>query len=133
MRTWLLIMMWLTAADAFAAAEGSWQASGGGASLSFRGTGASSPALNPPGGTAGKVTLVAWRYRLNGPPPAGLEVKLCSGHARCIPLNAASGTTAGLNGLDAGQPMRFVWSVPGGGKLWPVLRVTSNQVIVNYR
>ncbi|MBJ4720037.1 flagellar protein FlhE, partial [Salmonella enterica subsp. enterica serovar Anatum] len=29
--------------------------------------------------------------------------------------------------------LRFVWEVPGGGRLIPALKVRSNQVIVNYR
>lgn len=41
------------------------------------------------------MTLVAWRYELNGPTPAGLRVRLCS-QSRCVELDGQSGTTHGL-------------------------------------
>jgi flagellar protein FlhE len=35
--------------------------------------------------------------------------------------------------VAASEPLRFVWEVPGGGALFPALKVRSNQVIVNYQ
>ena len=128
---WLLALA-LLPLFAQAAGEGSWQASGIGATLGNRGVAASSRALAPSQPVSGLMTLVAWRYKLNGPTPGGLLVKLCS-VSRCVPIEGQSGTTRGLTNVAAGEPLRFVWEVPGGGKLFPPLRVQSNQVIVNYR
>ena len=117
---------------AAAAGEGAWQASGPGITLNYRGQAASSAPLAAASPAEGLVTLVAWRYVLNGPTPAGLRVRLCS-QSRCVALDAQSGTTRELQNIAAGEPLRFVWDVPGGGRLIPALKVQSNQVIVNYR
>ncbi|RKQ38242.1 flagellar protein FlhE [Enterobacter sp. R1(2018)] len=131
MRTLLALL--LLPLFAQAAGEGSWQASGIGVTLGNRGVAASSRALAPSQPvSSGVMTLVAWRYELNGPTPGGLLVRLCS-TTRCVPIEGQSGTTRGLTNVAAGEPLRFVWEVPGGGKLFPPLRVQSNQVIVNYR
>lgn len=113
-------------------AEGAWQSSAMGATLSWRGQAVSSSPLAPSQPVSGLMTLVAWRYELTGPTPAGLQVRLCS-QTRCVPLDGQSGTTQGLSNVAASEPLRFIWEVPGGGKLFPVLRVRTNQVIVNYR
>ncbi len=114
------------------AAEGAWQSSAVGATLSWRGQAVSSPPLAPSQPVDGLMTLVAWRYELAGPTPAGLQVRLCSTN-HCVPIEGQGGTTLGFNNIAASEPLRFIWEVPGGGKLFPVLRVRSNQVIVNYR
>ncbi|MBD4476232.1 flagellar protein FlhE, partial [Xanthomonas citri pv. citri] len=31
------------------------------------------------------------------------------------------------------EPLRFIWEVPGGGRLIPALKVQRNEVLVNYR
>lgn len=115
-----------------AAGEGAWQASGMGITLNYRGESASSAPLVPSQPVSGLMTLVAWRYELNGPTPAGLRVRLCS-QTRCVELDGQSGTTHAFNNVPAVEPMHFVWEVPGGGRLIPALRVQRNQVIVNYR
>ncbi|RPH29946.1 flagellar protein FlhE [Buttiauxella warmboldiae] len=114
-----------------ASAEGAWQASGVGATLSHRGLAASSRPLAPAQPVSGVMTMVAWRYELTGPTPAGLNVRLCS-VTRCVEIEGQSGTTRGLTNVAANEPLRFVWQVPGGGRLFPPLKVRSNQVIVNY-
>ncbi len=114
------------------AAEGAWQSSAVGATLGWRGQAVSSPPLAPSQPVSGLMTLVAWRYELTGPTPAGLQVRLCSAN-HCVPIEGQSGTTQGFANIAASEPLRFIWEVPGGGKLFPVLRVRSNQVIVNYR
>lgn len=58
-----------------AAGEGAWQASGMGITLNHRGQSASSDPLVPSQPVSGLMTLVAWRYELNGPTPAGLRVR----------------------------------------------------------
>ncbi|WBM72297.1 flagellar protein FlhE [Buttiauxella sp. WJP83] len=115
-----------------AAGEGAWQATGVGTTLSHRGVAASSRALSPSQPVEGGMTLVAWRYELIGPTPAGLLVRLCS-VTRCVEIEGQSGTTRGLTHVAANEPLRFVWEVPGGGSLFPPLKVRSNQVIVNYQ
>ncbi|WP_054180669.1 flagellar protein FlhE [Trabulsiella odontotermitis] len=115
-----------------AAGEGTWQASSTGITLTWRGQAASSRVLAPSQPVEGLMTVVAWRYELIGPTPAGLRVRLCT-QTRCVELDGQSGTTRGFNAISAGEPLRFIWEVPGGGRLIPALKVRSNQVIVNYR
>lgn len=115
-----------------AAGEGMWQASSAGITLSNRGVPASSQPLSASQPAAGLMTLVAWRYTLIGPTPAGLRVRLCS-QTRCTELDGQNGTTRAFSGVPAVEPLRFIWEVPGGGRLIPALKVQSNQVIVNYR
>lgn len=123
----LLCWPWFTWAGGSAA----WQGSGMGANLSQRGIATLSPRLQPPETLSGKVTLVAWQYRLAQPAPSGLRVKLCAA-GRCAVLDGPAGTTRALTGVSASQPLSFVWEVPGRGLFYPPLRVVSNQVIVNY-
>jgi len=115
-----------------AAGEGAWQDSSIGLTLNNRGVAASSRPLSAKQPVSGLMTLVVWRYELNGPIPAGLRVRLCS-QARCTELNGASGSTNAFNNVPAAEPLRFIWEVPGGGRLIPALKVQRNEVIVNYR
>lgn len=115
-----------------AAGEGAWQASSIGITLNHRGVSASSAPLSSSQPVSGLMTLVAWRYELNGPTPAGLRVRLCS-QSRCVEIEGQSGTTLAFSNVPAVEPLRFVWEVPGGGRLIPALQVQSNQVIVNYQ
>lgn len=130
MRLLIALLCW----PCFTWAEGSaaWQASSMGATLSQRGVATLSPRLQPQQSLSGKVTLVAWQYRLTGPSPSGMRVKLCAA-GRCAVLDGPAGTTRALAGVSASQPLNFVWEVPGRGLFYPPLRVVSNQVIVNYR
>ncbi|MGX8028792.1 flagellar protein FlhE [Klebsiella pneumoniae] len=115
-----------------AAGEGAWQASSIGITLNHRGVAAPSSPRSSSQPVSGLMTLVAWRYELNGPTPAGLRVRLCS-QSRCVEIEGQSGTTQAFNNVPAVEPLRFIWEVPGGGRLIPALKVQSNQVIVNYR
>ncbi|ANG93268.1 flagellar protein FlhE [Enterobacteriaceae bacterium 155047] len=130
MRKWLWILLFPLMAHA--AGEGAWQASSTGITLSNRGVAASSRPLAAGEQVSGLMTLVVWRYQLIGPTPAGLRVRLCS-QTRCTELDGESGTTHAFTGVPAIEPLRFIWEVPGGGRLIPALKVQSNQVIVNYR
>jgi flagellar protein FlhE len=125
-------LLWALPLFVQAAGSGAWQASSMGITLVNRGQAASSRPLAPSQPVNGLMTVVAWRYELIGPTPAGLVVRLCS-QTRCVQLDGQSGTTVGFDGVPAIEPMRFVWEVPGGGRLFPALNVLSNQVIVNYR
>ena len=130
MRKWLWVL-WLPLA-AQAAGDGMWQASSIGITLSNRGVAASSRPLASSEPVSGLMTLVVWRYQLIGPTPAGLRVRLCS-QTRCTELDGESGTTHAFNNVPAIEPLRFIWEVPGGGRLIPALKVQRNSVIVNYR
>lgn len=114
------------------AADGGWQASATGPALSNRGVQATSRPLSPPEALPGTITDVVWRYTLSAPAPAGLQVRLCS-ESRCVPIEGASGSTRGLTNVAAGETLRFIYQVEGKGRVFPVLRVVSNEVMVNYR
>ena len=130
MAKWLWIMFFPLAAQA--AGEGAWQASGMGVTLSNRGVAMSSTPLSPSEAVSGLMGMVVWNYRLIGPTPAGLRVRLCS-QSRGTEIDGENGTTQAFNGVPAIEPLRFIWEVPGGGRLIPALKVQSNSVIVNYR
>ena len=115
-----------------AAGEGAWQASNIGITLPHRGVAASSRPLVSSQPVQGATTRVAWRIQLNGPIPAGLRTRLCS-LSRCTELDGLSGTTAAFSQVSAAEPFRFIWEIPGGGRLIPALQVQSVQIIVNYR
>ncbi|EFM2062592.1 flagellar protein FlhE [Escherichia coli] len=115
-----------------AAGEGMWQASSVGVTLNHRGESMSSAPLSSRQPVSGLMTLVAWRYQLIGPTPVGLRVRLCS-QSRCVELDGQSGTTVAFSGIPAAESLRFIWEVPGGGRLIPPLKVQRNEVIVNYR
>ncbi|MGQ7035085.1 flagellar protein FlhE, partial [Escherichia coli] len=50
---------------------------------------------------------------------------------RYVELEGQSGTTVAFSGIAAAEPLRFIWEVPGGGRLIPPLKVQRNEVIVN--
>lgn len=83
MRTLLAILLFPLLVQA--AGEGMWQASSVGVTLNHRGESMSSAPLSTRQPAAGLMTLVAWRYQLIGPTPAGLRVRLCS-QSRCVEL-----------------------------------------------
>lgn len=83
MRKWLALLLFPLTVQA--AGEGAWQDSGMGVTLNYRGVSASSSPLSARQPVSGVMTLVAWRYELNGPTPAGLRVRLCS-QSRCVEL-----------------------------------------------
>lgn len=132
MRRLLVGIVLLMPLLASAAGEGAWMASSNGVIMQNRGMSASSSPLSPPQPVNGLVTTVQWQYKLVGPQPANLLVRLCS-QSRCVELDAESGSTRAFDGIPAIEPMRFVWDVPGSGRLYPALQVLSNRVIVNYR
>lgn len=131
MRQLLLLLLGLPLLTQ-AAGEGSWQASHTGITLNYRGIAASSAPLAPRQPVQGSITNIGWRYELNGPIPAGLRVRLCS-LSRCSELEGASGQTSAFSQVSAAEPFRYIWEVPGGGRLIPALKVQSIQIIVNYR
>ena len=127
------LLQWVClAVMAVAGGEGAWQGGGMGVTLGQRGVAASSAPLISSQPVQGATRLVAWRYELNGPTPAGVRTRLCS-LTRCTELDAQSGTTMAFSQVSAAEPFRFIWEVPGGGRLIPALKVQSIQIIVNYR
>ncbi|MGL5242367.1 MAG: flagellar protein FlhE [Kluyvera ascorbata] len=131
MRRWFALLFVLPGL-AQAAGEGAWQDSNIGITLNHRGVAVSSRPLTASQPVQGMTTRVVWRYALNGPVPAGLRVRLCS-LSRCTELDGQSGSTLAFSQVSAAEPFRFIWEVPGGGRLIPALRVQSIQIIVNYR
>lgn len=115
-----------------ALAGGAWQDSNGGTTLTYRGVVTSSSPFKARENVQGEMTLVAWRYVLSEAAPAWLLVRLCS-PTRCVALERQRGATRGLTGVAASEPLRFVYHVPGGGSLMPMMRVMCNEVTVNYR
>ena len=79
---WLWILLFPLAAQA--AGEG--QASSMGVTLSNRGVAMSSNPLSPSETVSGQMGMVVWNYRLIGPTPAGLRVRLCS-QTRCTEID----------------------------------------------
>lgn len=128
-RYWLLLCL---SFGVHAAGEGAWQASRVGMILNHRGEAASSLPLRASQPVAGEITLVAWRYALIGPTPAGLQTRLCTS-TRCVELDGQSGTTHAFSSVSALESLRFIWQVPGGGRLVPALKIRRYEVIVNYR
>lgn len=125
---WLLLLPFM----AQAAGEGTWQDSRMGITLNHRGEAASSQPLVPSQPVQGSTTRVSWNIQLNGPSPAGLVTRLCS-LSRCTELDGLSGSTMAFSQVSAAEPFRFIWEIPGGGRLIPALKVQSIQIIVNYR
>lgn len=114
------------------AANGAWHASAPGPGLINRGMQLSSPGLKAAEPVNGVITEIAWRYTLTGPTPSGFAAWLCSEH-RCVQLDGASGSTRGLTSVQAGETLHFVYGIQGRGRLPQILRVRSNEVMVNYR
>ncbi|MDV5141578.1 flagellar protein FlhE [Chimaeribacter arupi] len=131
----LLLTTLLTLLPAAGFASGTWSADSRGITLSLRNQALSTPALSPPVSAPvgrGLIATVNWRYRLLGPTPDGLRVQLCT-LQRCTEINGQSGTTHGLGGEIANQPLRMIFSVAGKGVLNPPMRVVGQEIRVNYR
>lgn len=62
-----------------------------------------------------------------------IALSIMGSQSRCVELEGQSGTTVAFSGIAAAEPLRFIWEVPGGGRLIPPLKVQRNEVIVNYR
>jgi flagellar protein FlhE len=93
MRKWLWMLLRFPLAAQ--AAGGAWQASSMGITSITVVRSMSSRPLSPSQPVHGLMTLVAWRYELIGPTPAGLRVRLCS-QTRCVQIEGQSGTTVGV-------------------------------------
>ncbi|PLR35943.1 flagellar protein FlhE [Chimaeribacter coloradensis] len=133
MRPLLLMLLALLPAAGFA--DGTWSAGSAGITLPLRNQAISTPALPPPASAPvgqALISTVSWRYRLLGPTPDGLLVRLCT-LQRCTEISGQSGTTRGLGGEAANQPLRLIFSVAGRGVLNPPLRVVGQELRVNYR
>ena len=69
--------------------------------------------------------MAGQQYRLNAQPSCSLS--------GCAEFEGLRGITQAFIGVSAQDPLRFIWEVPGGGRLIPALRVQRNEVLVNYR
>lgn len=119
MRTLLAILLFPLLVQA--AGEGMWQASSVGVTLNHRGESMSSAPLSTRQPAAGLMTLVAWRYQLIGPTPAGLRVRLCS-QSRCVELEGAEWNHRGLFRYTGGRTVALYlgsawrWAVNSAAK-----------------
>lgn len=113
---------------------GSWVNSTNGPRIFHRGTIYQAPQIAPIGNLVKPASLVRrinWRYAFLTPVPNGLQAYLCN-YARCIALNAATGTIAAFNGDSAYSNFSFAFVMNGSGALSPPLQGESNYVAVNY-
>ncbi|NYY75658.1 flagellar protein FlhE [Escherichia coli] len=108
-----------------------WQASSVGVTLNHRGESMSSAPLSTRQPASGLMTLVAWRYQLIGPTPAGLRVRLCS-QSRCVELEGRVEPPWPFP-VYRRQNRCALSGKCGGGRLIPPLKIQRNEVIVNYR
>ncbi len=130
----LMVLTALLFPPAASAAGGAWHQKTAGVVISvgkqtMAGAALSAPADLP---ASAQASLLAWRVTLLTPPPAGLEIKLCSA-TTCIKLERLSGQKKLAAPLSARGPFRFVYSVASRGQLIPALHVVSNELTVNYR
>ncbi|WP_121573685.1 flagellar protein FlhE [Brenneria alni] len=132
--TKLYVLLLLLFMQASLAVDGSWDGSGANTVISQRGIPTSSSVMRPQGGLpAGRImTSVHWNYKLLTSSPSGLRVALCT-PGLCVPLDGASGRTQALQGVDANNPLYFLYMLPGKGAIRPPVRVLHYQVLVNYR
>lgn len=78
-----------------------------------------------------RIRQVHWQYRL----PAGqphIEAWLCA-LRECIRLGGSRGSSQGLAGLAADQPLHFRFRLPMGRQPAKPFRIEGLQVIVDYQ
>lgn len=116
------------------ASGGAWSQSTGGGVISVGSQIMTGPALAPPSPVpaSARITRINWRITLLAPPPAGLEIKLCT-QAKCILLNGLSGQRVVPASMRPGDAWRFIYNVKQRGQLRPALNIVSQQLTVNYR
>lgn len=85
-------------------------------------------ALAPAGNGAQRVTSVWWRYTID--PPGMASVELCR-RAQCVPLPVGRGRTEAFAGWSLAEPFYFRAQVPRHVRQ-PV-ELSGLQLIVNYR
>ncbi len=115
---------------ALASAQGSWQASVAGPNLVNRNEVVASRPLAPRQPASGQMGMVVWQVNSNGAMPVGMQTRLCS-LSRCVVLEGMSGQTRGFIGVNASEPLRFLWLIPGQGRLPTPWKVRGVKVIVN--
>ncbi|PWC14291.1 flagellar protein FlhE [Brenneria roseae subsp. americana] len=130
----LYVLMLMLFVQTGMAADGSWDGGGSNVVISQRGISTSSPVMRPHGVIPpGRImTSIHWNYKLQAFPPPGLRVALCT-PGLCVPLDGGSGSTQALQGIDANNPLYFLYMLPGKGAIKPPVRVLTYQVLVNYR
>lgn len=76
---------------------------------------------------ADRITGIRWRF--TSPTAAPVTAKLCHPD-RCTPLASSHGSTMGLNGLRANEPLSLRLRLTEAG---PPALIKGIQVIINYR
>lgn len=118
------------------AAPGNWNATKPGVALTYRGQVFSSPAFSPSPGQgvseSNLITVIYWRYAIDGPFDPGMRVKLCNPQ-RCTDIDGGSGQTQAFSGLPATSPFTFVYSLDGRGRVDRPINVREIAIAVNYQ
>lgn len=120
---------------AVSAAQGGWNASKSGVSLTYRGQLFNSSPLAPTPAQSVKtdkvITVVYWRYIVDGLHDPGLRVKLCTVQ-RCAEIEGGSGETHAFRGLSATSEFRFTYFLEGKGRVYRPINIRQVEIAVNY-
>ncbi len=127
----LLVLLPLTVS----AGQGGWNASKSGAMLTYRGQLFNSAPLAPTPEQGVKpdnvITVVYWRYAIDGVYDPGLRVKLCTVQ-RCAEIEGGSGQTLAFRGLPATSEFRFTYFLEGKGRVYRPIDIRRVEIAVNY-
>ncbi|MFT8211216.1 MAG: flagellar protein FlhE [Symbiopectobacterium sp.] len=117
------------------AAQGGWNASKSGVMLTYRGQLFNSSPLAPTPAQGVKtdnvITVVYWRYTVDGVYDPGLRVKLCTVQ-RCAEIEGGSGQTQAFRGLPATSEFRFTYFLEGKGCVYRPIDIRQVEIAVNY-
>ncbi|ARJ41841.1 hypothetical protein B1H58_07255 [Pantoea alhagi] len=115
------------------ATHGAWSAAAAGPQLNVGRQTYAAPPLRPAAPIPPEAVLrgISWRISLLSPPPARLDIKLCSVTA-CIALDRLAGQKAAPLPFSPGEALRFVYAVNTPGQLTPPVRIVTNQITINY-
>lgn len=129
------VLALLLAPLAVSAGQGGWNASKSGVSLTYRGQLFNSAPLapNPIQGVSpqNSITVVYWRYAVDGIYDPGLRVKLCTVQ-RCADIDGGSGETQAFRGLPATSEFRFTYFLEGKGRVDRPIDIRQVEIAVNY-
>ncbi|MBG6245390.1 flagellar protein [Candidatus Symbiopectobacterium sp. 'North America'] len=117
------------------AGQGGWNASKSGVMLTYRGQLLNSAPLAPTPlqgvNPDNSITVVYWRYAIDGVYDPGLRVKLCTVQ-RCTEIEGGSGQTQAFRGLPATSEFRFTYFLEGKGRVYRPIDIRRVEIAVNY-
>ncbi len=129
------VLALLLAPLAVSAAQGGWNASKSGVTLTYRGQLFNSAPLAPTPvqgvSPQNSITVVYWRYAVDGIYDPGLRVKLCTVQ-RCTDIQGGSGETQAFRGLPATSEFRFTYFLEGKGRVYRPIDIRQVEIAVNY-